>query len=282
MKQLSAIKITYSGGRVEIFRRRRYTSSWIRKDENLVVPDDGGKYVQIRPKLTFDAHDPPIPSGYPIPAVVHKGVGLDTKYNGTEYNYVPLEDRWQWFLYGFLDWASGYILPRGQKIGTHVNPKNPAIVYDDYTPGSLLSLYSQIIMDAKSHTDSASPETGARDVVTGRNMSNRKPYEWLCRPTCGALLRVTGFGSYWKAEAIDLLKPCPDVDFLAQHLYFWATQVSHLGSVTRYPDVKREFEFHGIPPAGTPLPLFSLGGNFLIRKSSCIELSPGQPWSPYA
>jgi len=171
--------------------------------------------------------------------------------------------------------------PTGKHTGTRVNPKNPNIIYTDYTPGSLLGLYAGMIMDAKSHTDSASPETGARDVVTGRNLLNHKPYEWLCRPTAGALLRVADAGSKWRVEAIDLLSPCPNVDTLPMHLYFWATQIHTDGHVTRYPDIKEAFAVHGLPPAGTPMPLLSLGGSFLINKSACRELAPGQLWSPY-
>ena len=258
-----------------------------RPDENLTVPDDGGRYVQILDDTTVlgaprQYSDGVLIAPYPFPAVVNTKWGLITRYNDAVYDYVPLEDRWQRWLYGFWDWASGYRLGRGEKIGTHVNPKNPGIVYTDYTPGSLLSLYAGMIMDAKSHTDSASPETGARDVVTGRNLENPKPYECLCRPTVGALLRVTDYGSRWRCAAIDLLAPCPEPDTLPPYLYFWATQVHIDGRVTRYPDVKNAYEIIGLPPAGTPMPLFSRGGNLLINKTACRELRPGQMWSPYS
>lgn len=287
MKSITHITIEYDDGESQTFMGRRPLSSWKRKDENMRVPDDGQTYVQILDDTAVlgaprqYTNEGGLTASYPFPAVVNTNWGLITRHNGQVYDYVPVEDRWQRWMYEFWDWASGYMLPTGEKVGTHVNPRNPSIIYTDYTPGSLMSVYAGMIMDAKSHTDSASPETGARDVVTGRNISSAKPYEWLCRPTTGAMLRVRDNGSQWIAEAIDLLAPCPIVDTLPPHLYFWATQVAINGSTSRYPDVKNALEVHGLPPAGTPMPLFSLGGSFIIRKSACVSLIPGQIWSPY-
>jgi hypothetical protein len=275
MKPVDAVRITRENE--QTFRKRRPLSSWARKDTNLTVSANG-KYVQIR----FDVISV---IGDPIPAVVNKGFGLLTKDpNGVVYDYVPLEDRWQWWMYEFCDWQTGRMFPKGEFVEFYTLPKNSIdVIYSRYTPGSLLSLYAERIKDAKSHSDSYSPETGGRDVVTRRNLFSPRPYEWLCRPTLGALLKVVGeFGIYWRIEAIDLLKPCPDVDFLPAHHYFWATQIEGNGNVTRYPDVKNELEAYGIPPAGTAYPLFSLGGSFLIPKSICTPpLVPGQAWSPY-
>lgn len=286
MKSLTSITIDYDTGDTETFGLRRPFSSWVRKDDNLRVPDDGNQYVQILDDTAVlgaprQYTEDGLSASYPFPAVVNTKWGLITKHNDQVYDYVPVEDRWQRWMYEFWDWSSGYMLPTGEKVGIHVNPKNPSIIYTDYTPGSLIALYAGMIMDAKSHTDSASPETGARDVVTGRNLSNPKPYEWLCRPTTGALLKVRDNGSQWIADAIDLLAPCPNVDILPPHLYFWATQIHIDGNTSRYPDVKNALEIHGLPPAGTPMPLFSLGGSFLIRKSACKPLVNGQEWSPY-
>jgi len=275
MKPIDAVRITRE--HEQVFRLRRPFSSWVRKDINLRVPDDGGRYVQIRKDLITVYGDP-------IPAIVSREFGLLTEDPaGVIYDYVPMPDRWQRWMYDFCDWGTGRMLPQGEFIENYTLPKNSEdVIYSRYTPGSLLSLYAEKIKDAKSHSDSYSPETGARDVVTGRNLFNPRPWEWLCRPTLGALLRVTDAGSYWRAQAIDLLKPCPDPDFMPSHLMFWGTQVDRFGNVTRYPDVKIEFEVWGIPPAGTPMPLLSLGGSFRIKKVSCLELLPGQAWSPYS
>jgi len=275
LRDLASVQLHYADG-VKTFAHRRPFSSWVRKDVDLRVPYDG-RYVQIR-------HDLITVIGDPIPAVVNKGFGLLTEdSNGTVYDYVPLEDRWQWWMYDFVDWGSGRMLPEGEFMEFYTLTKNSEdVIYSRYTPGSLKSLYAEKIKDAKSHSDSFSPEVGARDVVTGRNLSSR-PYEWLCRPTLGALLKVIGeYGVYWIIEAIDLYKPCPDPDFMPPHLMFWATQIDGFGRVTRYPDVKNEFEVWGIPPAGTPMPLLSLGGKFKIKKTSCTAILPGgSAWSPY-
>lgn len=215
----------------------------------------------------------------PRPAVVNKDWGIETlaKNHG---DYYPISNEWQkWFL-KFWDWASGYRLPLGEKIGTHVNPRNPQIIYTDYTPGSLLALYSGMIMDAKSHTDSASPETGARDVVTGRNMTASKTWEWLCRPCTGALLKVENRqGTKLRIKCIDLYKLPPDVNTLEPWQFYFGTQVHYDGKVTRYPDVANAFRLHGYSEAGTAMPLVAPGGYFYIDKKACVEI--GSTWKPY-
>ena len=150
----------------------------------------------------------------PRPAVVNANWGIETLAKSTG-DYFPIQDHWQRWFYEFWDWASGYRLPKGEFEGTYVNSRNPSIIYSKYTAGSKLAVYAGMIMDAKSHTDSDSPETGAGDVVTGRNMTSPKPWVWLCRPTTGALLRVIGrIGSRLKIQAIDLYAPPPDVNQL--------------------------------------------------------------------
>lgn len=281
MKSLTHITIDYDDGNSEIFGLRRPFSSWVRKDENLRVPDDGKQYVQVLDDTAVLGaprqykEEGGLIDDYPFPAVVNAKWGITP--------LVPafIQERWQRWLYEFHDWQTGYMLPRGEHIGTHVNKKNPAIVYDDYTPGSLLDLYSQMIMDAKFLTESGSPETGAKDYVTGRNLSNPKEYQLMLTMTCGALLQVTSYGSYWKAKAINLSESCPLVDTLPPYLYYWCTQVHIDGRLTRFPDVKNALEVYGLSPAGTAMPLFSLDGSFLIKKSACKPLTNGQVWSPY-
>lgn len=139
-----------------------------------------------------------------------------------------------------------------------------------------------MIMDAKSHTDSASPETGGRDVVTGRNLSSRFQWAWLCRPCTGAILRVKEkIGTKLKIEALDINQAPPPIDQLKIWQFYFGTQVHYDGRVTRYPDVKNAFEIHGYEPAGTAMPLVAPGGDFFINKSACLELEPGAIWTPY-
>lgn len=262
------------------------SSGFTAYDSGIRVPDDGYQYVMAQHEWplfgkTRHSENQPNQKG-PRPAVVNTKWGLKTlaKANG---DYYPVSDMWQGWFYDFWDWASGYILPVGEKVGTHVNPNNPNIIYTDYTPGSKLALYAGMIMDAKSHSDSMSPETGGRDVVTGRNLNSPRPWEWLCRPCTGALLRVLNRnGAELKISAIDLYKPPPaDISNLEIWQFYHGTQVHYSGSVTRYPDVKEAFEVHGYPPAGTRMPLVAPGGYFFIDKNACVEMTPGQIWKPY-
>jgi len=250
---------------------------FIRKDTGIPVPNDGNIYYRILHEVELFGG---VETRETVPAIANARWGIETeaKANG---DYYPITDKSQWWFYNFWDWASGYRLPQGQKTGEYINPMNPNIVYTSYTSGSLLGLYAGMIKDAKSHTDSASPETGARDVVTGRNLPN-KPWEWLCRPCTGAILQVSAIvGSKLKIKCIDLLKPLPAPNTLAIHEYYFGTQVHPSGQVSRYPDVKEAFAVHGFDPAGTAMPLVAPGGYFWIDKRACVRLLPGEIWKPY-
>jgi len=82
-------------------------------------------------------------------------------------------------------------------------------------------------------------------------------------------------------NGIDILKPPPHIPSLEIWQFYYGTQVHLDGHVSRYPDVKEAFEAHGYPPAGTAMPLLTVGGTFEINKSSCVELLPGAIWQPY-
>lgn len=279
---MTQMTVTHASGKVTILESRK---DFVRFDVGHPVPDDGYSYVMAQHEMPLfgkTRHDSAQPNQTgPRPAVVNANWGIRTLAVGNG-DYYPISNEWQRWFYKFWDWASGYRLPVGQKIGTYVNPMNPNIIYTRYTAGSKLGLYAGMIMDAKSHTDSRSPETGGRDVVTGRNLESTKVWEWLCRPTTGALLRVIAReGARLKIEAIDLHKPAPDVNTLPIHLIYFGTQVHIDGSVTRYPDVKAAFQVHGLPPAGTAMPLVAPGGYFHIDRSACVELRPNQVWTPY-
>lgn len=266
-------------------KKALYQRKFTRLDVGVPVPDDGYQYVMAQHEIILfgdtrhSSNDPG--EDDPRPAVVNSKWGIRTLASSTG-DYFPIQDHWQRWFYEFWDWASGYILPKGTKIGTHVNPKNPDIIYTDYTLGSKLGLYAGMIADAKSHTDSMSPETGGRDIVTGRNPLSLRVWEWLCRPCTGALFRVLEvYGSILKIQAIDLWSSPPNVNELQLWQYYFGTQVHIDGRVTRYPDVKNAFEAHGLPPAGTAMPLVAPGGYFYINKSACVSMAPGQIWKPY-
>lgn len=268
-----------------VTRKKPNVNKFIRYDIGMPVPDDGYQYVMVNHEMPLfgeTRHGGNKPNETdPRPAIVNASWGIKTLASANG-DYYPITNEWQRWFYNFWDKHSGYILPTGKAEGTYINKRNPNIIYTSYTLGSKLALYAGMIMDAKSHTDSMSPETGGRDVVTGRNLHSSRVWEWLCRPTTGALLRVLSRnGSVLKIEAIDLWKPMPDVDTLPLHLFYFGTQVAIDGKVTRYPDVKNAFEVHGLPPAGTAMPLVAPGGYFYINRSACIELQAGQIWQPY-
>ncbi len=257
-------------------------AEFVRMDTGIPVPADGTYYIVQHEMPLFGKTR----HGYnntkdAIPAVANTQWGTQTlaKANG---DYYPISDAWQRWFYEFWDWASGFRLPVGKLEGTHVNPMNPDVIYQDYTPGSKKALYAGMIMDAKSHSDSYNPEAGARDVVTGRNLTAPRPWEWLCRPCTGALLKQQVLlGNKIRVQCIDLYKAPPDVRTLQPWQYFFGTQVHLNGSVTRYPDVKNAFAIHGYPPAGTALPLVAPGGYFDMNKSACVPLKAGDVWKPY-
>lgn len=282
-------------------------SEWRRPDENLVVPMDGGTYVQLKTDVQvlghprqYDKESGAIDT-YAYPAVVYADWGWETKFDYANYeerggivdwdiaarhmdrvyDYVQLKSRWQWFFWEFLDEMSGRRLPRGRIEYFYTNPKNSGL-FAYTTPGSLSDVYRSLIEKSRSHSDSYPPESGGTDYVLQRNIALDRPYEFLCRPTTGYVAKVKRvLGTKVELYAIDLLQPCPDPHNLPPHLYFWATQVNINGSVTRYPQIKEAFKVHGWGPTGTPMPMFSVGGTVKVDKSAVEFLSPGQPWSPY-
>lgn len=253
-----------------------------RLDENLTVPNDGRRYVRLK-------HWMELPKGCTntnaYPEIIDKADGLLTHGpDGREYDYVALEDRWQWFLWNFWDWASQYRLPKGKIEYFYQRPGNFR-TFAYATRGSLTYVYVDMVEAHRAFTEAGSPEAGSRDVVTGRNLTAKKGYEWLCRPTGGHVARVKRvLGVYYELEAIDLLKACPTMEYMEAnpHLYFWCTQASNFGGATRFPQIKNANEVNGLPVAGIPSPLFSLGGTIKILKSACVEMTPGAAWSPYA
>ena len=262
------------------------------KDEGLRVPSVG-RYVQIlHDWVVYDGVTRQIAQGnplYPVPAVVNKNWGILTKYNDVVYDYVPMPDEWQWFLWDLFNWGSGYKLPIGRIESFYTKTTNSGI-WANTTKGSLTSVYVTMIEKSRSHSDSYPPEVGARDVVTRRNLLNPRNYEWLCRPTTGQLGKIKAdLGSEWELETLDITKPPPPVEGLAQHLFGWATEIT----TVKLPDsryVVSDYAFidqalkvvnPDSPRTGTPIPFISKGGSIRIKKSVCGLLENGASWSPY-
>lgn len=254
------------------------TSTYKRLDENLRVPDVG-QFVQIK---HWDELGKINKNEFPEMINVSMGLLLRDP-NGRAYDYVEMPDSWQWFLWSFWDWASAYKLPRGKIEEFYQRPNNPR-TFAKTTPGSLSYVYVDMVEAHRAFTEAGSPEAGARDVVTNRNMSNPKAYQWLFFPTGGAMLKVVReVSKYYEVEALDVLKPPPSIEYVTSRpwLYFWCTQYGKYTGSTRFPQIKNANAVHGLPPVGTPSLLMSKGGTFRILKTSCRILKNGATWTPY-
>jgi len=110
-----------------------------RLDENLRVPDVG-KFVQIKHWDEFGRYNV-----NEYPEMVNASMGLLLQDpNGRIYDYVEMPDSWQWFLWSFWDWASGYKLPRGKVEGYYQRPNNFR-TFAKTTPGSLTYVYGDTV-----------------------------------------------------------------------------------------------------------------------------------------
>lgn len=254
-------------------------SGYIRLDENLRVPDVG-QFAQLKHWNELGKGDNK--NEFPEMFTPTDGILLRDP-EGREYSYVQMPDNWQWFLWSFWDWASGYKLPRGKVEGYYQRPGNLR-TFAKTTPGSLTYVYVDMVEAHRAFTEAASPEAGARDVVTGRNLHNSKPYEWLFNSTGGAMVKVLRtIGQYYEIEALDVLKPPPSIEYVVKRpwLYFWCTQWGKYSGSTRFPQIKNANAVHGLPPVGIPSPLMSKGGTIRVLKSSCNVLKNGVAWTPY-
>lgn len=267
------------------------------KDINLKVPEVG-RFVQIKhdyeifgvPRQLRDGSAP----DYNFPAVVNRDPnawGFLTKYNDKAYSYVEMTDRWQWFMRDVWNHFSSYLLPTG-KITRFYTKENNTGTFAETPAGSLFWVYINMIEKSRSHTDADNAENGARDVVTGRNLSSNFNYQWLFSPNTGQLGKINrDMGSKWELEAIDILQPAPSMDELESKpwLWGWATESSkqklpdgrYVVADYSWIDQALKVHFPNSPRTGTPIPFLSLGGTVLINKSACRLLENGQPWSPY-
>lgn len=251
-----------------------------RLDENLTVPNDGGRYVRLKHWDELGRGD----NVDDYPEMITPGVGLLLRDpNGVAYDYVSLPDNWQWFLWNWWDYNSQYRLPRGRIEGFYTRPGNER-TFARTTPGSLTNVYVDMVEAHRAFTEAGSPEGGFRDVVTGRNLEFKKNYQWLFNPTGGATVKVRRvLGAYYEVEALDVLKPPPTVEYLAARpwLYFWCTQYGKFTGSTRFPQIKNANEINALPPAGISAPFMSIGGTVRVLQKSCVPLQNGAEYSPY-
>lgn len=269
---------------------KRYSPEFIRPDENLRVPDVG-KFVQIKPdwEVLGDVRQKVRGTNvkYPFPAIVNddtKGWGWRVfDIVGRNVIYYPMPDQWQRFLWDFWNWNSGYRLPTGEILEYYEKKTNSGI-FARCTPGSMTWLYVDMIEVSRAWTDAWNVEQGGRDVVTGRNLTAKKPYEWLLRPCTGHMLKVIREDSvYYYVSAINLDAPPPPMSEVEKHPEWvcWATQVHVEKYTSRFPQIKEAFAVHGYPVQGTAIPLLAPRGEGRIKKSACTPLQNGAAWSPY-
>ena len=251
-----------------------------RLDENLTVPNDGGTYVRLKHWDELDRGD----NVNPFPEMFTPGVGLLLRDpNGRAYDYVEMPDSWQWFLWEFWKWASQDKLPEGKIEGFYKKPGNER-TFAHTTAGSLTYVYVNMVEAHRAFTEAGSPEGGFRDVVTGRNLEFKRNYQWLFNPTGGAMVKVLwSSGGYYEVEALDVLKPPPSIEYVAERpwLYFWCVQYGKLVGSTRFPQIKVANAVHGLPSAGIPSPFMSIGGTVRVLQKSCVPLIAGKYWTPY-
>lgn len=260
------------------------------KDVGLTVPDDGHLYVQTMHDFQIFGRIVVANEKYAVPAIC--GDVTRTWYDPVRkenraYDYVTLTKEWQFFLLNLWKWSLDDILEWGKWEGTYKNWSNPDMVFDKYTLGSLLWYYDNMIQDARSHTDADNVQGGFCDFVTGRNIG-AKPYSWLTKSTTGNLLRVKrDLGGEYEVEAIDLSKPPPSIQEIADKpwLLHWATETGKRidGSyyVSRFPQARVICRLNGWTQTGTPIPNTSLGGSYRILKRRVRVMKPGQRYSPY-
>jgi hypothetical protein len=259
-----------------------------RKDINLKVPNNGKTHVQVLHDWDVTGQSRAHGNKTAHPAIVNTAWGLITKYNDKVYDYVELPEKWQWIVWEFCKWSTGYQIPDGEITSFYTKTTNSGL-FAKTTPYSLTEYYVSIMEKSRAWTDSWSPEIGARDYVTKRNLQNRN-LEFLMRHTTGALHEVTLYGSKWIVKALDITKdPPPFEEIIADPtLYYWATQISNVQlpdktwQVSYFPQAKRPSLYYELPFKGVAMPLLSMGGSFMIDKKACTPiLKNGSAWSPY-
>ena len=252
-----------------------------RLDESLTVPNDGGTYYQLKHWDDLGRGD----NVSEFPEMFIPGLGLLMRDpNGRAYDYVEMPDQWLQFYWDWWNYVSQYRLPKGKIEGFYKRTGNER-TFAKTTPGSLTYVYVDMLEAHRAFTEAGSAEGGFRDPVTDRNMDFPINMMVLFDPTCGAMLREKRklTGKYLEFEALDVLKPPPTIEWLAERpwLHFWCTQWGKLSGSTRFPQIKNANEVHGLPPAGISAPLMSIGGTIKVLKTACVPLVPGQPWTPY-
>jgi len=268
-------------------KQAEYVEVFPRKDINLTVPSDGGRYFQIKHdwEVMGISRAAKVGSNYSHPAIANNNWLVKSVFDGKSYDYVELPEKWQRFLWELWSWSVGDSVQGGEITGQYTSKTNSG-TFSYTTPQSKTWYYVNMIEKSRAFTDSWSPEVGGRDFVTNRNPNNR-PYEFLLRTCTGNLTKLKKINGreYW-VEALDIRYDPPTLDWLIQrpHLLHWCTEISPYKlsngtyTVSNFPQAEICL---GVPSWGVPLPFMSLGGHVIFEKDAVRELSAGQKYSPY-
>lgn len=271
------------------------------KDENLIVPPRSqGEFFQILSDqdvlgASRQIVDGAVEKRFDFPAVVNKAWGLHKRYPGfygREYNYEELPDDWCQVYYEMLEWASSYKLPKGEIVDYEIHNDGGKYAIVEPNPGSMTWVWTDIIVDGKSHTDAVNVEHGARDPITGRNPNADENFHWLTSPCILALCkRIEDRGSVWGFETLDITQTAKPLEYILERpwLYYWAnaasrTMVDGRYVVSDYPQIDKALKAldPASPRTGTPMLNIGKGGIMWIDKKACTPiLEPGTRWSAY-
>ena len=268
------------------------------KDRNLHVPDSGS-YSTVLPdwqmrKFNFEPRQRRWPS---VPAT-RMMEGLKPG------DFMPMNKAAQYWLYELLAWAANYQLPDGEIEyyytqefhGPEVRTtKDNPVARVKCTYGSLKWVWEDLVCDHRAFTDGHAPDSspGHADYILGRNL-NGTPFDWKSLITTGNIVKTLGAWSqnpqYMEIEALDMTKPLPSVEWIAQnkpHLIAWATQQTNVKlpdgrwQVSKFPQLKLACREHGLPEAGTPFPVIGINGRNRILKEYIAPVKNGEAYSQY-
>ncbi len=282
-------------------------------DQNLTVPNNNKKYVQVLWDTDIYGMSRQeykgIKSDFDHPQLANADYGLVRCFpgvSGREYDYVPLTDSYYYLMYELLKWAANERLQTGkvvywyEKIKNRVTGKRslttPVRQPDDggwfaYVEpmDSYLWAYNEMTMDGKSNSDADNWNYGAWDPILKINPGETGT-AWLHGFYAGSLHEAIYYGTYWQVPCIDSTqKQAPSLDeVLSKGLYHWANAASKKrlpdgrNVTSDFPCVAEPLRTLGLPSVGTPMLTLGRGPWLWIKRSSCSQvLPPGAAWSPY-
>jgi hypothetical protein len=294
---VNEVTLNYESGNKKYVEEVVPPSSFRIKDSGMHVPSQGS-FVRVKHDFELEEYNfkPRQLSGLNVKYPLPENRKTRPMWNSTVYDYVPIPERHQWFLWDIFKFALEDRIPHGKiEDATYVKTiKGTPTTFNTYTPGSLTEAYANMIERSRDFTDSRAVEDGFADYPTGRHMG-KPPWNWRCITHGGQLLKRTGktFGNYIEVFAIDLLATPPKVEdvFYSPWLIQWAVQITteeiapldgkRRWVVSRFPQIKEACRQNNLPFMGTPFPLWGFGGVNRIHKDYVIPVQNDSEFSPY-